>query len=165
MIRLVFLAIVLLGVHASALADAPVKAKIVFSGLWWTRQQVPGMDPDHPPPKETRATITNWDGSDPEWPPHPDIVDVDVTLTGPASAAKIPVTISYQWLERRHSTRPSILVQDTADLSSRSSRPLHATVNVSEYLDQEHFPDRLRIIVKIGAHPAIVKDLRFVLPA
>ena len=160
-IRLVALAICLLATDAVA-AESDVKADIVFSGMWWSEQQVVGMNPDHPPPMTTRAILDQWNAEDNQWPPHPDVVDVDVTLTGKASTSNLPVQIGYQWHAKGRLTPLKILIKDNLHFDGGTAQTLHASVKVMEYLNQEHYPKRLRVVVNIASQKPIIKELPLV---
>ncbi len=159
-IRLVSLTACLLASNAVA-AEPNVKAVIVFSGMWWSEQQVAGLDPNHPPAMTTRATLDQWNAED-QWPPHPDVVDVDVTLTGTQSASNVPVQIGYRWFAKGHLTPLRVLKNDLVTFASGSDQTLHASVKVGDYLNQGHLPKRLRVEIKIASQEPIVRELPFV---
>jgi hypothetical protein len=160
--HLVALAICLLATDAVA-AESAVKADIVFSGMWWSEQQVVGMNPDHPPPMTTRAMLGQWNAEDNQWPPHPDVVDVDVTLTGKRSTSNVPVQIGYQWYAKGQFTPLKMLRKDTLNFDGETGQTLHSSIKVMEYLNQEHFPKRLRVVINIASQKPIIKELPLVL--
>ncbi len=60
-----------------------------------------GMDPNSPPPKQTRIVLKQWEYSDPIGVPHPDLVEVAINVkngTG-ASLDGAVVEVEAQWLE------------------------------------------------------------------
>jgi hypothetical protein len=60
-----------------------------------------GMDPNHPPPKETRIPIRRWEYTDPVGVPHPDVVDLVVLIRNdsPREMEGVSPDIQIQWLE------------------------------------------------------------------
>jgi hypothetical protein len=60
-----------------------------------------GLDPNHPPPKQTRAVITRWEYTDPVGVPHPDVVDlvVEITNKSVSTVNQISAEVQVQWSE------------------------------------------------------------------
>ncbi|MGH9769804.1 MAG: alpha/beta hydrolase [Blastocatellia bacterium] len=68
-------------------ASAPnVTATVSFRCLWWSEEQMKGLNPNSPPPKTTEVTIKRWEYLDPIGAPHPDVVDVVVDLRNQTDA-------------------------------------------------------------------------------
>ena len=61
-------------------AKSDLLAEVSFSCLWWSEAQMEGLNPNSPPPKATETKLTKWEYSDPIGVPHPDVLDVVVTL-------------------------------------------------------------------------------------
>jgi hypothetical protein len=85
-------------------ADAPAKgaqvsAKASFLCKWWSQDQMNGLDPNKPPPKNTEIAIEKWDYSDPVGTPHPDIVDLVVEIRNESDAplTALSVEVEGQW--------------------------------------------------------------------
>jgi hypothetical protein len=74
-------------------------AEVEFRCLWWSTAQMENFDPNNPPPKATEVAIERWEYSDPVGVPHPDIVDVVVTLKSNGGGGKgaVSATLSGQW--------------------------------------------------------------------
>jgi hypothetical protein len=148
-----------LGFHAEALAGKPVKIEIAFSGMWWSEDQLIGLDEDHPPPMATRVKLDQWIDEFDVLPPHPDLVDVDVTVKGARGSAKIPVRATYQWGFKGHFTAPKPLFQETVYLSSSPEPSFRGTINVMKYLNGRRLPDCLRVRVKVADQSPAIADL------
>jgi hypothetical protein len=126
--------------------------------MWWSEDQIPGVDENHPPPMNTRVKLDQWIDEFDVLPPHPDLVDVDVTVKGAHGSAEMPVRATYQWGFKGHFTAPKPLFQEMVDLSSSLERSFRGTVNVMKYLHGRRLPDCLRITVKVGTQsPAIAR--------
>jgi hypothetical protein len=145
------------------LAAEPLKVDVTFSGLWWAQDQVDGMNPDHPPPKTTRVRFQEWNAEDNQWPPHPDVVDVDVAVSGAGTTTKAPVEIDYQYDVGGHLSPPKQLVKTDIDLPPGQSISLHGAIKVMDYLRKDHRPDFLKVTVKIAGQPTTTAQLSFVL--
>ncbi len=66
-----------------------------FECLWWSPQQIATLDPNRPPPKTTRVTISRWEYSDPIGVPHPATVDVVLHVDRPLGRAP---QLAVSWL-------------------------------------------------------------------
>lgn len=85
-----------------AQAQAPkIVVSARFECMWWNEQQMNGMDPNNPPPKQTRVVLKRWEYSDPIGVPHPDSVDVAINVKNGAGAALegAVVEVEAEWLE------------------------------------------------------------------
>jgi len=83
-------------------APAPkLRADVSFACLWWSEAQMEGLNPDAPPPKNTEVRITKWEYSDPVGVPHPDVVDIVVTLVDSSGQARsdLEVEVATEWKE------------------------------------------------------------------
>ena len=60
-----------------------------------------GMDPNNPPPKQTRIVLKRWEYSDPIGVPHPDSVElaIDVKNGGGTALDGAVVEVEAQWLD------------------------------------------------------------------
>lgn len=61
---------------AALLPAAPPVLRVSFRCLWWSPEQMVGLNPDKPPPKNTEVTIRQWAYTDPVSVPHPDTADI-----------------------------------------------------------------------------------------
>jgi hypothetical protein len=140
------------------LGAEPLKIDIAFSGAWWAEGQLEGMDPNNPPPKTTRARLREWDYGDGQWPPHPDVVDVDVTLSGATAAAKTTAEISYQYdIGRGRLSQLQQLVKTTVDLSPGGTTSLRGSLrildDIGRLMRQKLTPNLVKVTVKVGGQP------------
>jgi hypothetical protein len=85
-------------------ADTPAKgaqvsARASFLCKWWSVDQMNGLDPNKPPPKNTEIAIEKWDYSDPVGTPHPDVVDfaVEIRNESDAPVTAVSIEIEGQW--------------------------------------------------------------------
>lgn len=81
------------------LALARLSADITFRCLWWSEDQMEGLNPNSPPPKRTEVTIQKWEYTDPVGTPHPDTIDVVVALIadGSTPVTGVSADVSGQW--------------------------------------------------------------------
>jgi len=75
-----------------------VEVEIKFIANWWTVEQMEDLDPDDPPIKKDRIDLQKWDPSDPVGTPHPDIIDVTVSIQNLVSEYSTKVHANYRWL-------------------------------------------------------------------
>jgi hypothetical protein len=70
-----------------------------FDALWWSTAQMDGLDPNAPPPKTTRVRLSAWEYTDPIGVPHPDTVDVAVTLgrTVQGGLERLELEVAVEW--------------------------------------------------------------------
>ena len=81
-------------------SSAPgVRAEVGFTCLWWSEAQMEGLNPNAPPPKNTEVKLTKWEYSDPVGVPHPDTVDVVVTLVNSVgqTISNLEVEVAGEW--------------------------------------------------------------------
>jgi len=155
----------LIGVAAlasSVVAAEPIRVDVAFSGLWWSEAETIGMDMTSPPPKTTRVTIKDWDAGDNLWPPHPDVVDVDVTVTADV-AVKQPIEVSYQYEVKGRLTAPKPIIHGVIDLAPGASQVLRGSINVMSYISDTRRPKFVKVTAKIGKGRAVTAQLPFVL--
>jgi hypothetical protein len=83
----------------AASAAPAVRADVAFTCLWWSEAQMEGLNPNAPPPKNTEVKLTKWEYSDPVGVPHPDTVDVVVTLanSGGQALSNLEVEVAVEW--------------------------------------------------------------------
>lgn len=83
--------------------DEPVKlelnALLGFRCLWWSEEQMRGLNPSAPPAKTTEISLDHWEYTDPVGVPHPDEVDLlaDVRNAGPSPATNLTIELFGQW--------------------------------------------------------------------
>jgi hypothetical protein len=105
-IALVVLAAVTVAACSSAAppernAVSAPRAEITFVCLWWSEAQMEGLNPNAPPPKTTEVQLAKWEYSDPVGVPHPDTIDVVVTLANTSDRAwsNLVVEVAGEWNE------------------------------------------------------------------
>ena len=63
-----------------ATSDSTYSLGTEFRTLWWSMEQMDGMDPNNLPPKELTVTLDHWEFTDPIGVPNPDKVDLVVNI-------------------------------------------------------------------------------------
>jgi hypothetical protein len=94
-------------------------------------------------------------------PPHPDVVDVDVTVASDG-AVKERVEVSYQYKVKGRLTAPATLVRRAVDLAP-ASKVLHGSIHLQEYIDNVQHPTSVRVITRIGNRPPTIATLPVVI--
>ena len=144
-------------------AAPEVRADVAFTCLWWSEAQMESLNPNAPPSKNTEVKLTKWEYSDPVGVPHPDSVDVVVTLANSGGQAKstVEVRVDGEWKEgplRDASiaawSEPAVL-QEFRGVSLAPSGPetLRTPVNLQAMMDslakQQKWPYALRVTVTV----------------
>jgi len=62
-------------------AAPSVDASLSFKGMWWSKSQMEGLNPNSPPPKTQAVDLERWEYTDPIGVPHPDTVDVVLSVS------------------------------------------------------------------------------------
>jgi hypothetical protein len=145
-------------------ASAPnVMAAVTFRCLWWSEEQMKGLNPNSPPPKATEVTIKRWEYSDPIGAPHPDVVDVVVDLRNrtdaPANNLVVYVSALWQIGPQKNKARAvwgkrALLRRFSAvSLDAHGSQTLRAPVNLAEKMKKlvgaRSWPWRLRAQITV----------------
>jgi hypothetical protein len=122
--------------------EPKVSATVSFRCLWWSEEQMNGLNPNSPPPKNTEVRIEKWEYSDPIGVPHPDVVDVVVELRneGEVKAGNLVVDVSAFWMtgpqkskaRARWERRVSLRRFSAVSLEARAAQTLRVGVNVAE---------------------------------
>jgi hypothetical protein len=83
----------------SAVPGKPnVSVEVSFRCLWWSPEQMNGLNPNAPPPKTTEVSIDKWEYSDPVGVPHPDKIDVVIQIKNEsADAASALADVTGRW--------------------------------------------------------------------
>ena len=71
-----------------------LSTEVSYRALWWSLEQMNGMNPNAPPPKTTEVQLGKWEYSDPIGVPHPDVVDVTVVVENHSNQPAINVVIA-----------------------------------------------------------------------
>ena len=146
---------------ASSVPEAPppsLKAKGTFRTLWWSTDQMEGLDVDSPPEKATEVTLERWEYSDPVGVPHPDTVDVLVRLDGGQKGLQVDVEASYRFavgpIDERAETRrdvPQALPGQRVSFADASARFRLRNIDIKSTMDRlferDQWPWRLEVTV------------------
>lgn len=143
----------------------PVKisSSVDFRCLWWSPEQMNGLDPDAPPPKATEVILQKWEYSDPVGVPHPDLLDVVVTVTNDSDIAvtNVAINVSVAWKignfkdERRSDWTPITTLEDSEpfSLEAHETKVLRVSVNLAEKITElnktNNWPYTLRAKAKV----------------
>jgi hypothetical protein len=158
--------------------ESALSTSATFECLWWSEAQMDGLDPNHPPAKETRVTIKKWEYSDPVGVPHPDVVDVVVRIknTSGDAANQVAATVQIQWLEGPQSKKqaaawsaPTTLpAQDAVSIPPQQSKSFRYPVGINDKMvqlaKQHGWPWSMRAIVTTTVAGNPVGSSRFELP-
>jgi hypothetical protein len=163
-------AAVLGGVSAAPLASSatppsPLRAEVGFTCLWWSEAQMEGLDPNAPPPRNTEVKLTKWEYSDPVGVPHPDVIDVVITLAtaGSAALSNLAVEVAGQWktgplrAAGRSAWGDRVVLKAFEGVTASASAPqtLRVPVDVKAMMDslgrQRNWPYALRVSVAVRA--------------
>jgi hypothetical protein len=149
---------------ASAASPGTLHTDISFLCLWWSESQMEGMNPNSPPPKNTEVKLSKWEYSDPIGVPHPDTVDVAVTVQNRGSAAlsNLEVEIRVQWKtgpEKKPSAatwlEPTGLNKQGVSVEAGGQQTVRASVDLKKQMDQlekqKKWPFALRAIAEVRA--------------
>lgn len=132
---------------ASRLAAATpvVQVDVAFTCLWWSDAQMEGLNPNAPPPKNTEVTIKKWEYSDPVGVPHPETVDIVVTLVNTSGEilSNLEVEVSGAWKDgplhspaRAVWSQPTVLKKfDGVSVGPSEPRTLRVPVEIKSRMD------------------------------
>jgi hypothetical protein len=148
---------------SQAAAPSALRADVAFVCLWWSEAQMEGLNPNAPPPKKTEVRITKWEYSDPVGVPHPDVVDIVVTLanSGNQVLSNLEVDVASEWKEGSLRaaagavwSQPRVLRKfPEVSVGSSGQQVLRVTVNLKEKMDslgtQQKWPYGLRATVTV----------------
>ena len=83
----------------AAAAGPDLSAEVSYRALWWSPDQMNGMNPNAPPPKTTEIKLDKWEYSDPIGVPHPDVVDVTVAVENRSDgpARDVVIEVGSRW--------------------------------------------------------------------
>lgn len=168
-----------LALQCRALALAPkIAVSARFECLWWNERQMNGMDPNNPPPKQTRIVLKRWEYSDPIGVPHPDSVDVAIELKNGAGVALDGVTeeVEAQWLEgpqrrkassvwtaRSPVTRP-LYVSLAPDEHQSLTVPIDVAGRLKKLEASRRWPWALRAFITVKLGGAVIGSTQVELP-
>ncbi len=127
-----------------------------YECLWWSPQQMENLNPDKPPPKETRVAIDRWEYSDPVGVPNPDTVILVVRLRA-AAAREVILTVKTQWLAGKWSA-PAVVGTQAVRLDAGIEQVVEITIPVAHMILDKR-ARRLRSLFLIDGVPAGRADL------
>lgn len=149
---------------AASASRGKLHTEISFWCLWWSESQMEGLNPNSPPPKTTEVKLSKWEYSDPIGVPHPDTIDVAVTVENPSNetVSNLEVEIRLQWKtgpQRKESAatwlEPTVLKQQGISIEARGQQTVKAPVDLKKQMDQldkqKKWPFTLRAIAEVRA--------------
>jgi hypothetical protein len=85
--------------YASSDRTPPLTVTVEFRALWWSLDQMEGLDLDAPPPKETEVVLDTWEYTDPIGVPNPDRFDIVVRIenTGEQPVGAVELRTTTRW--------------------------------------------------------------------
>ncbi len=167
---------------ASRNADAQTKPKIAVSAefqcLWWNTHQMDGMDPNNPPPKQTRVTLTSWEYSDPIGVPHPDTVELAIKIRNNSSVALdgTVIQVEAQWLEGLQSRKNSAMWGERERVGKPLTRsiapngreivilPIDISAKMKTLAASKRWPWSLRVFIVVRNSGKLIASDRLELP-
>jgi hypothetical protein len=137
-----------------------------------------GMEPNNPPPKQTRIVLKRWEYSDPIGVPHPDSVDVAIDVKNDAGAALdgAVVEVEAQWLEgpqRRKAasvwtTRSLVGKRLNVSLAPDRQESLTVPIDLAEKMKalepSRRWPWALRTFITVKRGGAVIGSTQLELP-
>jgi hypothetical protein len=140
-----------------------LSSSVSFQCLWWSPDQMNGLDPNSPPSKTTAVTIQKWEYSDPISVPHPDVLNVVVQITNESGvpAADTVVEISGLWKvgpfknERLADWSTPVLLEKAGPfaLAAHETKIVRASVNLAQKMTElqkaANWPYGLRVNVTL----------------
>ena len=161
---------------ASPATEAPaaptLAVHVQFTAMWWSEAQMEGLDPNDPPPKNTEVELTRWEYTDPVGVPHPDIVNILVTVEnrGTKPVSDLTVTSEGEWKigpleDESHGRWGETVILGKADrlqVPAASTRTIRVPVNLKQMMDalrpQDQWPYVLRVDVSVE-QPGVAESL------
>jgi hypothetical protein len=149
-------------------ASPALHADVAFACLWWSEAQMEGLNPNAPPPKKTEVKLTKWEYSDPVGVPHPDTVDVMVTLanSGGQALSNLDVEVAGEWKEGRLADAASAVWSQSAVIQTfqrvsvgpSGQQTLRVPVDLKSKMDslakERKWPYGLRATVTVRTGPS-----------
>lgn len=136
-----------------------------------------GLNPNSPPPKNTEVKLSKWEYSDPIGVPHPDTVDLAVTVHNPYAnaASNLNVEIRVQWKTGPQGkpsaaiwSEPAVLKQQGLSVDAEGQQIVKAPVDLKKKMDelekQKKWPFALRVVADVKAASAVVSQSQAELP-
>jgi hypothetical protein len=164
------------GVPKAAPAQFSISAQ--FDCLWWNESQMDGMDPNHPPPKNTRVKLKRWEYTDPVGVPHPEIVDVAVQIRNDSGRDEMAILpeVDVQWSEGALSNKASakwgkktrLAKPASFRLAAGETRSIRFPINIASEMaalsPARRWPWALRALVTTSASGVAVGSTQLELP-
>jgi hypothetical protein len=155
-------------------AAANLAVRVRFTAMWWSKAQMEGLNPNNPPPKNTEIELTRWEYTDPVGVPHPDTVDVVMTVEnrGNAPSPDVTATIEGEWnvgpLDDKAAAnweKATVLAKtDRFRVPAGSTHTSRVPVDLKAIMDKlerdKRWPHALRITVtvdEVGGKPSIAR--------
>jgi hypothetical protein len=141
---------------ATVRADGGQEIDASYHALWWSPNQMVGLDPNHPPKKATPVVLSKWEYSDPVGVPHPDIVTLVVTFK-PNIVAASRVSVRTRWrVGRKWLKGPRVEAPEKSVAAGTNS--VSFEIPVADGINRLS-PNLLRSDVLVNGHVAAHADL------
>lgn len=149
--------------HPAAPSAPVIHVDLAFTCLWWSQAQMEGLNPNAPPPKNTEVKLAKWEYSDPVGVPHPDTIDVVVTLANTGGPANVDVEVVGEWTDgalRDRASAPSVekvtlqqfqSISVGASTSQTLRMPVDLRAKMESLAKQRQWPYGLRATVTVRA--------------
>jgi hypothetical protein len=145
-------------------SKAGLKAAVTFRCLWWSENQMDGLNPNSPPPKTTEVVLKKWEYSDPIGVPHPDVVDVVVELGNDTDKELngLTATISTRWLigpqtnkaKAKWGKAASVKRLSAFNLAPKAKQMFQIPINLAEQMKRlertRAWPWRLQALITVA---------------
>jgi hypothetical protein len=139
--RIALVSIALLCLLSGGIAAAASRLEAHYECYWWSEDQMVGLNPNKPPPKETRVRIERWEYSDPIGVPNPDEVILVIHL---GSTPPDAVSVRASWLTKKWST-PELR---TLAVRRDGEQVAEVKIPVRQFIYQMH-PKKLRSVITV----------------
>jgi hypothetical protein len=150
--------------ETDAIVANELAVQVRFTTKWWSAAQMEGLDPNNPPPKNTEVELARWEYSDPVGVPHPDVVDVLVTVENRhvEPVSDLSVTAQGEWkigpIGDESSAKwgePVVLRRaDGVQVAGTSTQVMRVPVNLKQMMDslegKNEWPYMLRVHVTVS---------------
>jgi hypothetical protein len=144
-------------------AATQLAVDVRFTAMWWSEAQMEGLDPNNPPPKSTEVELARWEYTDPVGVPHPDEMDILVSVAnkGATPLSDLIVTTEGEWRVGSLGDEPgakwgesSVLRRsDGIQVQGGSTQTIRVPVSLKQMMDalepQNRWPYGLRVNVRV----------------
>ena len=110
-------------------------ASIAFECLWWSSDQMIGLDPNRPPPKATKVRLEKWEYSDPVGVPHPESIDIVIEIDAGAEAVRKTMEVSVRWKVKKWLSS-KIILKAPLELQRGEHKKVVVSVEIGPDIDR-----------------------------